>query len=1291
MSIEPLSRYQSEAGGLFAFAADSHPEGYMDSAANGNILKAAYKKVVEEVKRRFGANVVGVTGSSTPITHVGVSEALGMVHIVPGATENLISIPVLMRQGCTLAAKGRVMKVFDPGGRTKLVANMNEKGMYVVKLNSIAVNSKGKQDIDAMMRELRSMLVSGMETADHPIVLGKPKEGLKAMLESGDQIFMCRRSTRVKSSAGENFVLQGPTPDSVYACLGELNDQVTTLTAEERERAKRARQAHSRQGHPSDPVLILALDNGLYEDAAGLTGKDLINSSLMYGPCEICAEAKMTAPIEPTSDHVPADKVGQSLFIDLHSIPKDQVSSIGGHRQWLVGIDEKSGMPFQNGLISKTQRSVCSGLDTIIVSFNQYSHRVEFITFDNEAVFVSCGDYLRGRGITPIYMPSGLHNKRAERLVRQLKDKMRAIECAIPFEIPLELHGELLDAAVGAIADLPCGASGDNATPRQLVSGKRPSLKKFAWGQPGLCHSRRTDDANLRAEWCIYLGGSGARDVRVYIPQRKAVYSRRRFMEMDGYPQDWNYKRRIRIIATRSERQMEKLQDVMPMTTAVANTVVQEQTRELDREDDNAVEGVAPQHGVDTPAAEQARRIVIGRPEPQAGATELAAQADNDHADIEGVETEAVDDSIELELASSAKPVVDLSSRFEPAFTRSKGRSNISALMADAAWNDPDDPNLRAYMTNVVRDRLVSADFTSDEADAYAEGLVGHIPMHDAENWIDELMCFRITLQEAVKERDPVKLEMINKALDDEIDNLVLKNRAVRPVRVSSLTRQELDRRVPGHTFLKFKELATGAFDKVKARTVIGGNLIDRETVQETNAPTIGIVSVMGMLSMAVAIGFAIWTTDIQGAFLIPDLAPGSVKRHMLMDRIMSMRYVEKYPEFAGYLDSNGRLTLELLKYLYGLPEAAYQFWLYMTKWFKSHGYHPTVEDKCVFIGGAGSHRTWIGLLVDDLLLMGKPADLKYIEDMLDRDFKVKVDKNRRLSYIGLDLWKQDNGDMLVGQGGCTIRVIERFKHLTVGMKRKVTTVGCHEAFDRSVIRDGEDEPLNDRLKGVFLSAVMSLMFISRLTRYDMLFFNVFLATRCKDANKVDMMDLIRLLKYLEDSGVWVLRFKFKAKIRVLIWADASDRTHRDGHGQYGLAFSFGSAVFHCRSVKIKQQTRSSTESEWVSVSEASAYRVWLVSFMTTLGFKPEKRPRPVIYQDNLSAIWQAREDFSFARNKHMLVHRNYVKEGIDADKQMIIHCDTEKMPSDMLTKVVSGVVMRRHMATMGMEKQVLV
>ena len=85
-------------------------------------------------------------------------------------------------------------------------------------------------------------------------------------------------------------------------------------------------------------------------------------------------------------------------------------------------------------------------------------------------------------------------------------------------------------------------------------------------------------------------------------------------------------------------------------------------------------------------------------------------------------------------------------------------------------------------MTDVVRDQLVTSDFTCDEADAYTEGLVGHIPMHESEHWIDELVCFLTTLQQAAKESDPVKSEMINKEPDDKIENLVLKNKAVRPV-----------------------------------------------------------------------------------------------------------------------------------------------------------------------------------------------------------------------------------------------------------------------------------------------------------------------------------------------------------------------------------------------------------------------------------------------------------------------------------------------------------------------------
>ena len=41
-------------------------------------------------------------------------------------------------------------------------------------------------------------------------------------------------------------------------------------------------------------------------------------------------------------------------------------------------------------------------------------------------------------------------------------------------------------------------------------------------------------------------------------------------MEMEGYPEDWGYKRRIRIVATKKKRQIERLKYVEEMHTSRA-------------------------------------------------------------------------------------------------------------------------------------------------------------------------------------------------------------------------------------------------------------------------------------------------------------------------------------------------------------------------------------------------------------------------------------------------------------------------------------------------------------------------------------------------------------------------------------------------------------------------------------------------------------------------------------------------------------------------------------------------
>ena len=124
------------------YRGDGDAEMYVDTAANGSIMKKQYAGVTD-MKEKVNGRVVGVTGSTVKITHTAVSDKIGDVYIVPGASANLLSIPTLMRQGCTLGAKGEDLWVTDVRGKMKFTAKLSRNGMYTVKLSDIGVSNSG--------------------------------------------------------------------------------------------------------------------------------------------------------------------------------------------------------------------------------------------------------------------------------------------------------------------------------------------------------------------------------------------------------------------------------------------------------------------------------------------------------------------------------------------------------------------------------------------------------------------------------------------------------------------------------------------------------------------------------------------------------------------------------------------------------------------------------------------------------------------------------------------------------------------------------------------------------------------------------------------------------------------------------------------------------------------------------------------------------------------------------------------------------------------------------------------
>jgi hypothetical protein len=175
------------------------------------------------------------------------------------------------------------------------------------------------------------------------------------------------------------------------------------------------------------------------------------------------------------------------------------------------------------------------------------------------------------------------------------------------------------------------------------------------------------------------------------------------------------------------------------------------------------------------------------------------------------------------------------------------------------------------------------------------------------------------------------------------------------------------------------------------------------------------------------------------------------------------------------------------------------------------------------------------------------------------------------------------------------------------------------------------------------------------------------------------------LLKYLKDNGDWGIKYDSQISFKPKIFCDAGHMTHSDGKGHGCITITMGSGFIMFRSVKIKTITLSAKESEQYVMCSAATYAYWLESFMQTIRLKQNGPIR--LYQDNTAAIWNTQTGLSFARNKHVLVRRNFIREAVLEELIAVIHMASEDLPADMGTKILSALRMKKHMQTVGMYK----
>jgi hypothetical protein len=216
-------------------------------------------------------------------------------------------------------------------------------------------------------------------------------------------------------------------------------------------------------------------------------------------------------------------------------------------------------------------------------------------------------------------------------------------------------------------------------------------------------------------------------------------------------------------------------------------------------------------------------------------------------------------------------------------------------------------------------------------------------------------------------------------------------------------------------------------------------------------------------------------------------------------------------------------------------------------------------------------------------------------------------------------------------------------------------------------VREDAEKLSEDKAKK-FHHTVAQGLFLSKRSRVNILTTIAFFATRVKEPDVDDWKKLVRMMRYLNKTKTMVRRLKASG-LNCLRWYIVGAHTVHDNlKGHTGGCLGLDQGSLANKSTKQKLNTRSSTETEIVSVDDVMPDILWHNLFLEEQGYKATNT---IVHQDNMSTmLWEKNGRQSVGkRAKQINVRYFFIKDRIDKGEMEIKHCPTDDMIADFFTK----------------------
>ena len=445
-----------------------------------------------------------------------------------------------------------------------------------------------------------------------------------------------------------------------------------------------------------------------------------------------------------------------------------------------------------------------------------------------------------------------------------------------------------------------------------------------------------------------------------------------------------------------------------------------------------------------------------------------------------------------------------------------------------------------------------------------------------------------------------------------------------------------------------------------KARLVAKGfSQIEGIDFNEIFSPVVRFETVQLMLALSALEDWHITGLDVKSAFLYGEL-----------DEELYMEQPEGFK-----MRSQEHKVLRLKRAIYGLKQAALAWWKALDKSMAALGCTRLQSDSGLFVHKSRNSMVVVIVYVDDALFMGND---KILVHKLKADFMRKWecrDLGDVKEFLRMRILKKD-GNICLDQTTYLDKVLQRFGLVNAKFASTPLPEGYHPMPNAHTV--------DTKLRTKYQQIIGSLMYIMLGTRPDIAYAVTKMAQHAANPSEDHLNRALHICRYLAGTSKYALVFKGKTNKGLIACADSDWASNPvDRRLTTGYMVKLADGIFSWNSRAQRTVALSSTEAEYMSLSDTSRQLVWIKALLTELDIHMGPIP---LCGDNQGSIFMASNPVQERRIKHIDIRYHYIRGVVQQRKVELFFINGTDNPADMFTKNLGRTKFTQFRSTLGLQ-----